>query len=1491
MLKWNWPIVAVLALAIAPATTPVSAGVNEGFAVTVSGPQRLENPEIGQIVRIPIRASGLTELKGFVATLHFDPAIVDFVSFDAGNVTVDPLVISGELIEAENGFVLLEAGTSLLGAGVTQQAEEGLLGTFNIEIIGEVPETGSTISVVRVEVNTSGLEEDRDVLNFPVGRRGVALVRTFKNPILQIQIERRHNGAILTWTTRLPGVDDVGRVRLSGSDDEFRNFESPLNDRFSSQELHAIRKLIADGIEIPALTNSQIKNRISEALNLGVSSALPNSLVRAVRELDAIIKARGHVLPVTGLDPQSKYEFQIVSTSLNGQRSNTFTGHFSTRAEPDLRPLFVSDFDFQLSPTSVAASFGTTRPVVTSYSLTQVGESDPVAEATVNEDGVTRTRLFLDGLEGGAEFELELTISYADAEEAISNGLPAESASVTLNRRFRTPSIRRTLRFLRPPLKIVGAESAQILFETNVAVSASVNYGLVEDDASKPLQGTVTDCLYTWQQESTSTLNRHSLALSNIDPSTDFRYKITIVTAEGDTLTTDPRGNFQWSRDLRFRTSASADTLPPVIILGPLVSIRDVLAVVRFATDVPTTAAIYIGTDGGTYGTEDEYEFADQTSEGERRFSNRHSIIVAGLAAGENYRYRLEVEATNGQVTVLEPSLGSGKVAGALQPPGGAGSFTTSNIPDTQFPVILSGPTVTSKTNELAIVEWTTDEPADSEVTFGAESLSNEETSGVTETSHKMTLSSLTAGTSYRYVVGSTDASGNGATESSTAVFTTDPEVDLTAPQVTVAAAIIYKNDEMATIQWTTDEDATGEVDFGTDGSLGFIRTLPTTDKVHEVTLTNLSAETTYYFRASSSDLSNNGPTTTDLITFTTDAGADVTLPLIGDVAVQAAESTVILTWSTDELADSFVDFGTISGILDVTVGDEEDVLKHEITLTNLSQGTEYFYTVGSIDRAGNGPTESRQLSFTTLSVADTEPPTTPTDVLVTAGSEQAILSWTTNTELDLAGYNVYRRIAGEETFTAIASRLEEAAYTDRGLANDTEYEYQITAIDRETPSNESVVSTTLSVTPATAAAPTEPSDLSVSTGLEPVFSFTNAIPFTTGNSLSYTIQVSTQTDFSNVTASESGIGEGSASTSWTNTRELTEGVDYYWRVRAVEGALIGPFSKTQTFTAEALPELKGDFTGDGAVNFDDFFAFVAVFGQPYADAPEFDLDGSASGIIDFGDFFAFVAVFGTRSAGKSWAFAHRLDESARLWLDAEASIMGVDHQGVGKADGIDDAVRVRIWADEVSQLSAYGLVMAYDPHLVEFVDAAEGPGHLLGSQGGQTGLFSVLHQRPGVLLIGNGLSSGEPVGGKGLLAEVSFRLLDRQRANEAGFALREAFIARDVDDVRRVMSLTGASVEPMHFALSQAYPNPFNPSTQIEFAIAHDTPASLIVYDVLGQRVRTLVRADDGLGAGFYSVTWDGTDQQGRPVGNGLYFYRLATPAFQRTGKMMMIK
>jgi hypothetical protein len=93
----------------------------------------------------------------------------------------------------------------------------------------------------------------------------------------------------------------------------------------------------------------------------------------------------------------------------------------------------------------------------------------------------------------------------------------------------------------------------------------------------------------------------------------------------------------------------------------------------------------------------------------------------------------------------------------------------------------------------------------------------------------------------------------------------------------------------------------------------------------------------------------------------------------------------------------------------------------------------------------------------------------------------------------------------------------------------------------------------------------------------------------------------------------------------------------------------------------------------------------------------------------------------------------------------------------------------------------------------------------------------------------------------------------------------------------------------PSEFALSQNYPNPFNPTTSIKFQVAQDAKVSLVVYDMLGQRVRTLV---DGIQeAGFYTVRWDGSNDFGGKVASGIYIYRLQAGSFVSTMKMNLMK
>jgi len=94
----------------------------------------------------------------------------------------------------------------------------------------------------------------------------------------------------------------------------------------------------------------------------------------------------------------------------------------------------------------------------------------------------------------------------------------------------------------------------------------------------------------------------------------------------------------------------------------------------------------------------------------------------------------------------------------------------------------------------------------------------------------------------------------------------------------------------------------------------------------------------------------------------------------------------------------------------------------------------------------------------------------------------------------------------------------------------------------------------------------------------------------------------------------------------------------------------------------------------------------------------------------------------------------------------------------------------------------------------------------------------------------------------------------------------------------------------PKTFELANNYPNPFNPSTTIQFGVPQTAQVSLVIYNVLGQKVRTLVD-NEQRASGRYSVVWDGRDNGGNTVGSGMYFYRLETGQVALVKKMLLLK
>jgi hypothetical protein len=94
----------------------------------------------------------------------------------------------------------------------------------------------------------------------------------------------------------------------------------------------------------------------------------------------------------------------------------------------------------------------------------------------------------------------------------------------------------------------------------------------------------------------------------------------------------------------------------------------------------------------------------------------------------------------------------------------------------------------------------------------------------------------------------------------------------------------------------------------------------------------------------------------------------------------------------------------------------------------------------------------------------------------------------------------------------------------------------------------------------------------------------------------------------------------------------------------------------------------------------------------------------------------------------------------------------------------------------------------------------------------------------------------------------------------------------------------------PQEFALEAAYPNPFNASVQIPFAVwPANTPVELTIHDVLGRTVRTLIAGP--MDAGRHVLHWDGRNAAGESVGNGAYLVQLRAGSQRAVGKVMLIK
>lgn len=132
--------------------------------------------------------------------------------------------------------------------------------------------------------------------------------------------------------------------------------------------------------------------------------------------------------------------------------------------------------------------------------------------------------------------------------------------------------------------------------------------------------------------------------------------------------------------------------------------------------------------------------------------------------------------------------------------------------------------------------------------------------------------------------------------------------------------------------------------------------------------------------------------------------------------------------------------------------------------------------------------------------------------------------------------------------------------------------------------------------------------------------------------------------------------------------------------------------------------------------------------------------------------------------------------------------------------------------------------------------------------------------------------------------AYLRFRIATDNTITDPGWKIDEIVISAS----------TGAGTEdsdiiPAATKLIGNYPNPFNPDTEISFALGIQDDVKLLIYNVRGQLVKTLV--DEELDAGFYTRRWSGTDQNNNPVSSGIYFYHFNSSTYNTAKKMILMK
>ncbi len=321
----------------------------------------------------------------------------------------------------------------------------------------------------------------------------------------------------------------------------------------------------------------------------------------------------------------------------------------------------------------------------------------------------------------------------------------------------------------------------------------------------------------------------------------------------------------------------------------------------------------------------------------------------------------------------------------------------------------------------------------------------------------------------------------------------------------------------------------------------------------------------------------------------------------------------------------------------------------------------------------------------------------------------------------------------------------------------------------------------------------------------------------------------------------------------------------------------------------------RGDVNCDGSIDVGDVVHLIncLFISGPCPIPPELG-DVNCDGVVDIGDVVYLInyLFFGgpPPCEGKG---ALSLRSGLELYKDKAPAQVGLSSPSLSK-EGI---VNVSVFGKFDVDIAGVQLEIKYDPEKITLLEPAltsktEGLTIYSSSDEGIHKIDSLRSLQVGILDL-----SGEHYIPAGSGALVTLRMkgsdLNSLEITKAILVDRDAqkIPVEIVSEMKKSKEdfTAGKSVVPQEFSLSQNYPNPFNPETEISYALPNACHVKLSIYNLLGERIRSLV--DENQAAGHKTAHWDGTNEEGSKVASGVYFYKMQAGEFTESKKMILMK